>query len=399
MRPIDATRCEEPGRPAPIEGPLVLTMCRWPRAAGPLFAAATLAAVGLAGLVGLADTRPVVSAPLGDEIRSYARLPWAIRGPAAPYSSVPTSSVPFTPGPTRTPLPTHTPLPPTGTATATPDPRRAAYPTGADDIVLQIGRTDAEDQGIAWEEMSGTPYLTVYGDGRVIAFRRLFSYDQTLYETRVDDAQIQRWLVPLHYDVRVFDLEARYNHPDESRFAAHMFMAFGTGEKDWKRVSIGGLNQWVEGDLPSDPAAARIRALASHILGLEPFTKILDVPYAATEFTIISHEIAGAGAPTWPLRLNIKKISDAAPLRTGEGYIHGPPGHLVANAATAQPVRDLTVKDARERFPAHAFVATYKSSGSANLFAVGARPEVPGGSRWVPERTYDKWYRKDEVAP
>lgn len=366
---------------------------RRPRTAGAALA------VGVLVLMGLSGAPPAASSPLAADVRSFARLPWAIRGPSAPYRSAPTSAVQPTLGPTRTPLPTFTALPPTATATATADPRRAAYPTDAAQIVLQIGRTDAEDQGIAWEEMSGTPYLTVYGDGRVIAFRRLFSYDQTLYETRVDDAQIQRWLVPLHYDVKIFDLEARYNHPDESRFAAHLFMTFGTGEKDWKRVSIGGLNHWVEGDLPPDPAAARIRALASLILGLEPFTKVLDEPYAAGEFTIISHEIAGTGAPTWPLRLNVKKISDAAPLRTGEGYVHGPPGHLIATAATAQPVRDLTVKDARERFPAHAFVATYKTSGSANLFAVGARPEVPGGSRWIPERTYDKWYRKDEVVP
>lgn len=350
--------------------------------------------IGLAALLWLAGGRDNVGRAEGLDLPFAVRLPLAIRGPQAPYRTVPTSSVPPTAGPTATPRP------PTPTATVTADPRQAVYPADGATIVLQIGRTDAEEQGIAWEEMSGTPYFTLYGDGRVIAFRRLFSYDQTLYETRVDAAQIQRWLVPLQFDIKLVDLpNSRYNHPDESRFAAHTYMRFGTGENDFKRVAVGGLNNWLEGDLPSDPDAARVRLLASFVAGLEPFTKALDAPYAAAEFTIISHEIAGTGAPAWPLRLAIKKISDAAPLRTGEGYVHGPPGHLIAPAATAQPVRDLTVKDARERFPAHAFVATYKASGSPNMFAVGARPEVPGGSPWLPERTYDKWYRKDEVAP
>lgn len=356
-----------------------------------LAAAAALAAVATA--VGLAPAPRGAAAPRADEGRTFARLPWAMRGPAAPYRSVPTAAMSPTAGPTATPAP------PTATPTATPDPRRVDAPTDAETIVLQIGRTDAEDQGIAWEEMSGTPYLTVYGDGRVIAFRRLFSYDQTLHETRVDAAQVQAWLVPLVHDIGLAGLAARTNHPADSRFAAHLYLRHGPATDDWTRVSIGGLSYWLEGELPDLPDAARIRRLAAFIAGLEPFTTALDTPYAAAEYTIISHEMAGTGAPSWPLRLNIKKISDAAPIRTGEGYIHGPPGHLVANAATAQPVRDLTVRDARERFPAHAFVATYRASGSPNVFAVGARPEVPGGSRWLPERTYDRWYRKDDVAP
>lgn len=354
-------------------------------AAGAVVAAALAAA--------LAGAPRGAAAPRADEGRSFARLPWAGRGAAGPYRSLPTAAVSPTTGPSATAGP------PTATPTPTPDPRRVDAPTAAGEIVLQIGRTDAEDQGIAWDEMSGTPYLTVYGDGHVIAFRRLFSYDQTLYETRVDTATVQAWLVPLVHDIDVGTLPARTNHPVESRFAAHLYVRHGPAAGDWTRVSVGGLMYWLEGELPDLPDAARIRRLAAFVAGLEPFTRALDAPYAPTEYTIISHEMAGTVAPNWPLRLNVKKISDAAPIRTGEGYIHGPPGHLVANAATAQPVRDLTVRDARERFPAHAFVATYRTAGSPNLFAVGARPEVPGGSRWLPERTYDRWYRKDDITP
>jgi len=355
----------------------------WRRAA-PACVCAVVAAALVATAIGARPSGHARAQVPGDVVsRAYLALVM-LRGPGA--EGFPAAvTVTATPGPSATPEPT--PLP-------TRDTRRVSYPTDPAVIVLQVGQSETEQDGPAWEELNGTPYLTVYGDGRVIAARRLHAAVEVLYEARVDDAQLQAWLVPITYDVQLFTLGERYDHPDTDHFAGHVYVRFGPDDAQFKRVSIGGLRRWLQDPLPAVPDAERVRLLAARLVALEDFTAALDAPYAPEQHTVIAHEINGTGAaPNWPLALDIAAISNSAPLRPVEGHPHGPPGHLVVDGALGAEARRVTVADAKRDFPGFNFAARYRVGG--RYYVVGARPEVPGGSLFLPRRLHEQWYRRD----
>ena len=301
--------------------------------------------------------------------------------------------------PSATPMPT-TDLPtPEVTAEPTRDTRRAAWPRDAATIVLQLGRSETSQPGEAWEEMNGTPYLTLYGDGRLIAGRYLLGFDQSLYETQLDEAQMNALLVPLHFDVDVFTLRSLNSHPRNSQFVGHLYMRFGSGDLDFKRTRVTGIIRWQRDDAPPEgvPDAERVKALVDWMFGLEEsLTEALESPYEVERYTIIAHEVLPSGsAPAWPLGLDVKAISDSAPLRTADGHVHGPPGHRFVDAAEGAPVREATVREAKAHHPGQNSAAAYTTRGTRNHVVVGARPEVPGGSLFLPERVHDRWYRDD----
>jgi len=362
--------------------------------------------VSLAVVAAIALT---AACPLGSAPRAPARaqspgpvadrlyLALVLRDGPGPGGFAPPPTAAVTPGPSptasATPEPSATP-----TATPTPAPtidaRRVVYPTEPGTIVLQVGQSETEQDGPAWEEMNGTPYLTVYGDGRVLASPRLHAAVDVLHEVRVDDARIQSWLVPITYDVQLFTLAERYDHPDSDHFAAHVYVRYGPDEGQSKRVSIGGLRRWLDDPLPDVPDAARVRLLAERLVALGAFTTGLDAPYAPEQYTVIAHEINGTGtAPRWPLGLDVLAISNAAPLRPSDGNPHGPPGHRVVDATVGAEVRATTVADARRDFPGFNFAARYRVG--SRYVVVGARPEVPGGSLFLPRRLHEQWYRRD----
>lgn len=362
-----------------------------PRSAPPLAPLLTLLAAALVavGLVAGAGVGPDARAQ--EEPAARIWLPLVLRNAEGELPAVPTADV--TPGPS--PTASATPEP-SATPTATTDPRRADYPRGPGTIVLQVGRSETEQPGEAWEEMNGTPYFTLYGDGRLIAYQLLFGTETALYGTRLSEAEIQAILVPLYYDAQIFGLRPSYEHPDFSRYAAHLYLRFGEEEDAETRVALYGYTRWLRDPLPDLEDAARVRIVADTIDALEAHTAGLSEPYAPEAWTIIAHEIYGSGqAPRWPLSLDVKAISDRAPLRPGEGHPHGPPGHDAADAATGAEVSALTTEDARRDYPGFNPAARYTVRGSSNYVVVGARAEVPGGTKFLPDRVYDRWYRRD----
>ncbi len=271
-----------------------------------------------------------------------------------------------------------------------------AHPTDPATIILQIGWSDTEQPGACWAEMDGTPFFTVYGDGRLIAGQRLFDWEHSLFEGRIDEDQLQEWLRTLTYDLRFFTLDERYEHPDQLSFAVHTYVRFGTGPRDYHRVSVAGLPRWLVDPLPSVDDAQRVRELALYVKSLERFaTTVLNRPYEPTEYTVLSHEIRGilAAPPVWRHSLDIVAISDRAPLRPEAGNVHGPPGHQRIDAGLGAELQAIVAADARRYWPGLNLAAEYVARN--RRFVVGVRPEVPGNSPFLPDRLRDTWYRVD----
>ncbi len=331
-------------------------------------------------------------------------LPALLRDMGLPFP--PVRALPsFTPSPSHTPGPSPT-RPPSRTPTASitpgpsPTPTRpggvVAHPTDPATIILQIGWSDTGQPGAAWEEMNGTPFLSLYGDGRLIAGHRLFDWEHSLFEGRVEEDQIQEWLRTLTYDLRFFTLEERYEHPDQLGFAVHVYVRFGSAPRDFRRVSLTGFPRWLVDPLPAIADAERVRELASLVKSLESFTSgSLNAVYEPAEYTVLSHETRGllATAPTWNHPLDIVAISDRAPLRPEGGNVHGPPGHQRVDAALGTELQTIVASDARRYWPALNLAAEY--AARRRRFVVGVRPEVPGGSPFLPDPLRETWYRVD----
>ncbi len=162
--------------------------------------------------------RPLPAPPTAEP--TATRVPTATLDPSVPTN---TSRAPTrTPRPTNTPLPTDTPGP---SPTATLSGGQVDHPTGSEAIVLQIGWRD-EFSGYfsdVWEEMNGTPWITVYGDGRVIASKGLPNREQDLLVGQMDEYTVQRWLRALAYDAQFFSLGDDVSLPGQPQGApAHL---------------------------------------------------------------------------------------------------------------------------------------------------------------------------------
>jgi hypothetical protein len=70
------------------------------------------------------------------------------------------------------------------------------------------------------------------------------------------------------------------------------------------------------------------------------------------------------------------------------------PGHLFVDRGIGRQAWDVVqpVADARWTFYSRAAIFAFDGVH----YAVGARQEVPGGSRFLPEDLLGRWYRADE---
>lgn len=303
----------------------------------------------------------------------------------------------YTPTRTQTPLPTLTPsITPTPGPSPTPTLPPVGHPDDPETIILQVGWSDTNQPGHTWEEMNGTPFFTLYGDGRLIGGHVLFNWRQRLYEGRVDEAQIQDWLRRLTYGIGFFRLEAEYEHPDYTKLDAHVYVRYGPGGADYGRVSIGGFTEWLSDEVPYQPDVEAVKQLAEFVKELETFSDAnLVSEHYPEHYTVLSMEVNRylPSPPEWENELDIIAISDSAPRRRGGGYVHGPPGHLVVDSEQGLELWDYVTNDARRDWPGLNQAAEYLAGG--RRFVVGVRQEVPGESPFLPAALREEWYRKD----
>ncbi len=310
--------------------------------------------------------------------------------------------VPPTVTSTSTPLPTATnTLPPTDGPTATEGPlptptlpgAPVTYPTDPDTIVMQIGWTATDQIGEVWEEMNGTPWFTLYGDGRLIAGHTLFDRKQELFDGQVDDYRIQLWLRHLTYDVGFFTLKRVYAHPRSTKPILHFYVNTRGG---YRRVSLQGFRRWETHEAPDEPDRANVVMLAQFARSLEEYVADrLENPYSPTWYTILAQKVNPKmldTAPRWQGKVNVAAIAAAAPT-AASNYVDKVVGHKFVKADLGKEVQDYVVPFADEMFP-FSNRAGYFSAGGRH-HSVGARQEVPGGSQFLPDQDRSFWYRSD----
>ncbi len=328
-------------------------------------------------------------------------IPLAMSGFSAPFPTLPTAPAP---SPTRPP-PT---VPPTATPTATrtitpgpsPTPTQAGgpveHPTDPDTIILQLGWSDTDQQGAAWEEMNGTPFFTVYGDGHAVGGTALFDWRQQLFEGSASEDEIQAWLRPLTYQAQFYTLKYRYDAPGLRTFAVHLYVRYGDGKEDYHRVSLGGFTRWLSTSVEPGSEEERVQMVAQLAKDMERFARErLRTPFEPAEYTVLAHEVNRIlpAAPAWSYGLDIAAISDRAPLDPEGGNVHGPPGHERVGADVGRAVQAIVVPDAQRDFPGYNGATEYSYRG--RRFVVGARQEVPGGSPFLPDSLRRVYYRAD----
>ncbi len=294
------------------------------------------------------------------------------RGPATAATNTPTVS--------RTPLPR-----PTRTPTATPE--SIDYPRGSGTIILQMGWTYGDTIGNVWQEMEGTPWLTLYGDGRLIAGPKLLDRMQLLYETRLSERDVARWMDQLAYRVTFFSMNSTYAHPAQMNLTLHVYGRITAGS--W-RVSLRSWEEWARGPAPDIPGAGDAMRLVNYVKERESeLATILSEPYQAEKATILAQESQPPfvpDPPQWPLaNIDVAAIADQAP--------RGRVGHRFVGADLAAQAMAAVVPVADQYFPFEYRVAEFLV-GSRTI-AVGVRQEVLGGSEFLPPSVREAWYRRD----
>jgi hypothetical protein len=366
------------------------------------------------------------TAPTAQAAGTAIHLPLSLQRFGAPFANAPTvrpvtqsptaAATATSAGPTATLTPYASPtLGPTPTPTL---PGNAVeYPTDAKTIVLQIGMTNLDDPGAVWEEMNGTPWLTLYGDGRVITQHTLdpskAGYDraQTLYVGTVSEYTIQLWLRTLVYDVGFFGLKDDYVHGRGSKPEVHVWLN-ATGNS--KRVGLRGFfsfERYRAAEFPADKdkimaLVALVRSLERDVrsTGAYPITQ----GYEPECYTIIAQKSEGADyladPPRWDGSVNVAAIAEAAPT-AASNYVDKVPGHKFVDAALGSEMRALVLPVAEKWFPLNLRASEYLAGSRRHV--VGIRQEVPGGSMFLPllpnaggwaggtdlRRSY--WYRRD----
>jgi len=201
------------------------------------------------------------------------------------------TAVPQEPTATATDAPRETPTPsasPTDGPTPTPTMPGTAveYSHEPGDIVLQIGTTDTDEISSVWEEMNGTPLITVYGDGRVIAAHGLKgNLDQELFEGRISEYTLQLWLRVLVHEVGFYQMKDDYQHPRGSKPEIHVWLDTMERSKG-KRTSLRGFFEFERRGAPDgEPDEARIQALVQFVRAVEAAVQGTDDGAALDPFT------------------------------------------------------------------------------------------------------------------
>jgi hypothetical protein len=344
-------------------------------------------------LLAIASVVVVISAPdtaVGQTtFTNHVYVPQLLDAFAGPYPTapVPTMDIRQTATPTLTPVPR-----PTRTPTPTTAP--IDYPRSKHTIIMQIGWTYTETVGSVWQEMEGTAWLTLYGDGRLVAGHELLDRAQDLYVTQLPEQEVWDWMNTLAYQVTFFSLASAYDHPDATKPSLHVYCKISAGS--W-RVTLRGWEKWTGPHPPNTPGAGDAMRLVQYVQEREAYVKSqLQTPYEADSYTILAQQLRPSlipDAPAWPYAsLDVTAIADAAPLAK-PSPIDRLVGHMFVDSQMGKEVRDLIVPVADGYFPFEYRAAEFKAGGRP--IAVGARQEVEGGSLFLPPNIWDGWYRKD----
>jgi hypothetical protein len=317
---------------------------------------------------------------------------------AAPGEATATSRLPTrTPRPTNTDLPTNTPGP---SPTPTLSGEEVNYPTEPGTIVMQIGWTDefAGTFSNVWEEMNGTPWLTVYGDGRIIASKGgLPNREQDLVVGHLDEHMMQLWLRGFAFDTQYFAIEKEsYSHPRNSKGRLHFYVAIAGGSK---RLSVNGFRSFERYPVPDTPEMPYTQIAAVVKLARQMETWIggnLSEPYVVEKYTVVVQQEKvldpNFPLPKWSHNLNIRSVADAAPT-AASNYEDHVPGHSFQNQKTGEELRAIVLPEADTTWGSENRAALFSLGGK--LFVVGVRQEVPGGSLFLPNPLRSYWYRRD----
>jgi hypothetical protein len=242
--------------------------------------------------------------------------------------------------------------------------------------------------------MEGTPWLTLYGDGRLIAGHAVLDRAQPLYDGRLSEQELRSWMNDLAYRVTFFSLAASYDHPDTTKPSLHVYANISAGS--W-RVTLRGWQEWASGNTPSIPGAGDAARLVRFVQDLEKVvSQRQGPPYSPEKWTILAQDLRPPlvpDSPVWPLSgLDVAAIADSAPLAK-PSPVDRLVGHLFVDAVTGGQVGAVVQPVADRNFLFDYRAAEFRTSGRS--IAVGARQEVPGGSRFLPPGIRDGWYRVD----
>lgn len=357
----------------------------------------------LALLVSTGTVVALASAPTaGQGVYRDLYLPVALVGFEGIHEPVSTARPP-TETPTQaheTPVPTDTDAPtaaPTETSGPPPTPTlpwtEVEHSTSADSIIMQIGWTETDQPGEVWEEMNGTPWLTLYGDGRLIAGHKLLGIDRKLYDEHVDEYHIQLWLRKLAHEILFFHMPGKYEHPRGAKPVMHVYVNTHGGEN---LVQFRGYENYERFPVPEEPDHLRIEMLTELLRDIEAYTtETMRQRYDAEWYTILAqrtHPQMLPNPPRWRHRLNVYAIATAAPT-AASNYVDKVVGHKFVKADLGKEVFDYVVPVAQEWWPY--FNPAAEFNANARSHAVGARQEVPGGSIFLPAEKRSFWYRSD----
>lgn len=356
------------------------------------FAAAGIAFAALVAPVGSQPSEPAQGEQLGVYLPASMKggnllgvrpLPSATQRPHATDTPGPTS--------TRTPADVASPTPST-----TPAGGEVGH-ANDDTIILQIGITESDQPGAVWEEMNGTPWFTLYGDGTVIASKVLPDPAQDLFTTRVAEEQIQIWLRELSYGVSLYDFPedpAELEHPRSlGKPVLHIYMNTTGGRA--KLVELRGFRHW-ERQPPEDNAwRASVIRLLGFARNLEAWghANLLEA-YEPEEYAlIVQHQNPQLlpEAPPWD-GIALNPIAMAAPT-AASNYVDHVPAHKFIGATFGHELQAKVIPEWEATWGIYNKAAEFDQDG--RHYAVGIRQEIPGESLFLPPAKRAFWWRRD----
>jgi hypothetical protein len=308
-----------------------------------------------------------------------------------------------TPGPTATTpsgtaRPTGTNTPP---ATLTPPPEptlgggRVEYRNTPSQIVMQIGFTGSDEPDMTGEELNGTPWFTLYGDGTVIVGHEILDNEQPLYTVKVDDAQMQLWLRELVHGVRIDLFAAQpYSHPAGiGRPTLHVYL---DSTELTHGVHITDFTRWEREPVLEHSHNTAIRRLIALARNIEAWAEVTatDV-YVPQAYTLLVRKpevpVLPGGQPPWT-GLDIRPIAARAP-RAGAVNIGLLPGHHFTDRAEGEALRALIEPEWRRSWSVYGLSAEFRLG---DVYWIALRKEVPGQSYFLPSDKRAQWYRRDD---
>jgi hypothetical protein len=272
----------------------------------------------------------------------------------------------------------------------------------ARDIILQLGDVGGggPDTTVG-EETGAVPWLTLYGDGTIIVQREdvvaTDPYEITLYDmftTRMRETDVQAMLAALVYEVEVFTLRDYYSHPDVSGYpTTYIYLS---ADRRTKRFGVQGLDAYrVRRPSRPEPDLDKLKALVQVIARLkERYVVVPENKYVPDKVMLIVQVCrllnCPREAPPYPLGHPLKSIYDQAPPAASD-YTRNMPGHRMLRGEDALKFRAEIRKEAVKYWPPEV-VAAYRVG--RDIYAVGARDEVPGGAKFLPPDKESWLYRE-----